>query len=103
MRSSGCTSGTRWTCWRRLKEGYQKTGLLTRDSAFMMIELIEGKQAIGIARYRPLGLPDEDLPVPEIGFAIASKVHEARGTRRKQRSFWCGTFTTARRRSASWR
>ena len=62
-----------------LKEGYEKTGLLTRDSAFMIIELIEGKQAIGIVRYRPLGLPDEDLPVPEIGFAIAQQGERGKG------------------------
>jgi len=62
-----------------LKEGYEKTGLLTRDSAFMMVELVEGKRAIGVVRYRPLGLPDEDLPVPEIGFAIAEESARGKG------------------------
>jgi len=62
-----------------LKEGYEKTGLLSRDSAIMIVELVENKQAIGVVRHRPLGLPDEDLPVPEIGFAIAEAGARGKG------------------------
>ena len=62
-----------------------------------MIEVIEGKQAIGIARYRPLGLPDEDLPVPEIGFAIAEQGARGRGTRRETWSRAYDSTPTERR------
>jgi RimJ/RimL family protein N-acetyltransferase len=62
-----------------LKEGYQKNGLLGRDSGFMIVELIEGELPIGIVRYVPLGLPDEDLPVPEVGFAIAEEGSRGKG------------------------
>jgi RimJ/RimL family protein N-acetyltransferase len=62
-----------------MKEGYRKTGLLGPDSAILIIEQAEGKRPIGVVRYRPLGLPDEDLPVPEIGFAIAEEVARGKG------------------------
>jgi RimJ/RimL family protein N-acetyltransferase len=53
-----------------LREAFQKTGLLTRESGFLLIETIEEQQPVGYVRYTMLGLPDADLPYPEVGFGI---------------------------------
>jgi RimJ/RimL family protein N-acetyltransferase len=62
-----------------LREGYEKTRLLTRDSAFLIIEITDDKRSIGVVRYRPLPLPDQDLPVPEIGFAVTDASARRKG------------------------
>ncbi len=62
-----------------LKEAYRKTGLLSRDSAVLIIEVVDGKRPIGIVRYRPLPFPDTDLPVPEVGFAVADPRARGKG------------------------
>jgi [ribosomal protein S5]-alanine N-acetyltransferase len=66
-----------------LKEAYKKSGLLTHDAAFLIIETLDDKRAIGVVRYRPLALPEHDLPVPEIGFAIADKAARGHGYARE--------------------
>jgi RimJ/RimL family protein N-acetyltransferase len=53
-----------------LREAFQRTGLLQRESGLLLIETIEGQQAVGYVRYTMLGLPDADLPYPEVGFGI---------------------------------
>jgi RimJ/RimL family protein N-acetyltransferase len=63
----------------RLKETYQKTGLFSRDKACLVIETVEGKRPIGIVTYGPLAFPDQDLPVPEIGFSVADAAARGKG------------------------
>jgi aminoglycoside 6'-N-acetyltransferase len=53
-----------------LREAYQKTGLLSRDSGFLLIETRQDQRVIGFVRYTLLQVPDADLPHPEIGFGI---------------------------------
>lgn len=53
-----------------LREAFQKTGLLRRESGMLLIETAKDGQAVGYVRYTMLALPDADLPYPEIGFGI---------------------------------
>jgi aminoglycoside 6'-N-acetyltransferase len=53
-----------------LREAYQQTGLLKRDSGILLIETVEDQQIVGYVRYTMLACPDADLPYPEIGFGI---------------------------------
>jgi aminoglycoside 6'-N-acetyltransferase len=59
-----------------LRMVYQQTGLLKRDSGFLLIETSEDHQVIGFVRYTLIPFPDGDLPHPEIGFGIpVASVH----------------------------
>jgi RimJ/RimL family protein N-acetyltransferase len=53
-----------------LRKAYQQTGLLSRESGLLLIENLEGQQAIGYVRYTLTALPDADYPHPEVGFGI---------------------------------
>jgi aminoglycoside 6'-N-acetyltransferase len=53
-----------------LREAFQHTGLLRRESGFLLIETTKDQQVVGYVRYTMLNLPDADLPYPEIGFGI---------------------------------
>jgi RimJ/RimL family protein N-acetyltransferase len=53
-----------------LREAYQQTGLLKRESGLLLVETIKDEQVIGYVRYTLLHVPDADLPHPEIGFGI---------------------------------
>jgi RimJ/RimL family protein N-acetyltransferase len=53
-----------------LREAFQETGLLRREGGFLLIETVEEQQVVGYVRYTVLGLPDADLPYPEVGFGI---------------------------------
>ena len=53
-----------------LREAYQQTGLLKRESGFLVIETLDDQQVIGYVRYTMLRFPDADQPYPEIGFGI---------------------------------
>jgi RimJ/RimL family protein N-acetyltransferase len=53
-----------------LREAYQETGLLKRESGFLLIETMEDQRVVGFVRYSMLSLPDADLPHPEVGFGI---------------------------------
>jgi RimJ/RimL family protein N-acetyltransferase len=53
-----------------LREAYQQTGLLRRESGVLLIETTEDPQVVGYVRYTMLGFPDADLPYPEIGFGM---------------------------------
>lgn len=60
-----------------LRAAYQKSGLLGRESGFLLIEALETQKAVGFVRYTLLQFPDADCPYPEIGFGIPEI--EARG------------------------
>lgn len=60
-----------------LKQAYQKTALLQRESGMLLIETLQIQQVIGYVRYTLIPFPDSDHPQPEIGFGIAEP--EARG------------------------
>ena len=62
-----------------LKQAYQKTGLLQRDSGLLMIETREIQQVIGFVRYTLIPYPDSDHPHPEIGFGIAEPSARGQG------------------------
>lgn len=53
-----------------LREAYQQTGLLKRESGFLLIETIKDQAVVGYVRYTMLAFPDADMPFPEIGFGI---------------------------------
>lgn len=53
-----------------LHEAYHQTGLLRRESGFLLIETLAEQQVVGFVRYTLLNFPDADLPYPEIGFGI---------------------------------
>ncbi len=55
----------------QLRDAYRQNGLLSRQSAFLMIEKIADQKVIGFIRYTLLTFPDVDIPYPEIGFGIA--------------------------------
>jgi RimJ/RimL family protein N-acetyltransferase len=53
-----------------LREAFQQTGLLKRESGFLLIETIHDRRVIGFLRYSMLPIPDSDLPYPEVGFGV---------------------------------
>ncbi len=53
-----------------LRDAYQQTGLLRRESGFLMVETLQDGRPIGFVRYTLIPFPDADLPYPEIGFGI---------------------------------
>jgi RimJ/RimL family protein N-acetyltransferase len=62
-----------------LREAYQQTGLLKRDSGILLVETIGDRQVVGFVRYTMLSLPDADLPHPEIGFGIPEVAARGKG------------------------
>ena len=46
----------------RLREAYARTGLLSRESALLLIEPVGDSGAIGFVRYTLRAFPDEDCP-----------------------------------------
>jgi RimJ/RimL family protein N-acetyltransferase len=54
----------------QLREAYQQTGLLRRESGLLLIEIRGDPQVVGYVRYTMLPFSDADLPYPEIGFGI---------------------------------
>ena len=53
-----------------LRAAYEQTGLLSRDSALLLIETLKEGEVVGFVRYTLSTFPDADLPQPEIGFGI---------------------------------
>jgi RimJ/RimL family protein N-acetyltransferase len=53
-----------------LRQAYQQTRLLKRESGLLLVEKLEDQQVIGYVRYTMIPYPDGDLPQPEIGFGI---------------------------------
>jgi RimJ/RimL family protein N-acetyltransferase len=62
-----------------LCQAYQQTGLLTRDSALLLVETIQDQEAVGYVRYSQIPFPDADMPYPEIGFGIAHANDRGKG------------------------
>jgi aminoglycoside 6'-N-acetyltransferase len=62
-----------------LREAYRQTGLLKRESGFLLIEPVEDHRVAGFVRYTLIAFPDADLPYPEIGFGIPDVSARGRG------------------------
>lgn len=60
-----------------LRHAFQLTGLLKRESGFLLIETIQDQEVVGFVRYSLIPYPDADMPYPEIGFGIPKA--DARG------------------------
>ena len=54
-----------------LRAVYDENRLLTKESAFLLVEITETQQIIGYVRYTLSRFPDADIPHPEIGFGIS--------------------------------
>ncbi len=66
-----------------LREAFQQTGLLKRESGVLLIETTKDQRVVGYARYTMLELPDADLPYPEIGFGIPEVNAQGKGYARE--------------------
>ena len=64
---------------RALKEAYEKTKLLSRESVCLIIETVDGNRPVGIVRYTLHPMADPDMPTPEIGFVIADSASRGKG------------------------
>lgn len=53
-----------------LRQAYQQTALLKRESGLLLVETLAARQVVGFVRYTLTPYPDADLPCPEIGFGI---------------------------------
>jgi RimJ/RimL family protein N-acetyltransferase len=53
-----------------LRDAYRQTGLLKRESGFLLVETLDDQRVVGFVRYTLIPFPDSDLPQPEIGFGI---------------------------------
>jgi aminoglycoside 6'-N-acetyltransferase len=62
-----------------LREAYQQTKLLQRQSGVLLIEAVQDQQVVGYVSYTMLGFPDTDLPYPEIGFGVPEIDARGRG------------------------
>jgi RimJ/RimL family protein N-acetyltransferase len=62
-----------------LRQAYQQTGLLTRDSGFLLIEPVDDRRVVGFVRYTLMKFPDADFPHPEIGFGITEVSARGKG------------------------
>ena len=54
----------------QLRQAYQKTGLLSRESGFLLVETVPAGEVVGYVRYTLMSVPDVDTPHPEIGVGI---------------------------------
>ena len=62
-----------------LREAYQQTRLLKRESGMLIIETKKDRHMVGFVRYGMLRIPDADLPYPEIGFGIPEVAARGKG------------------------
>jgi RimJ/RimL family protein N-acetyltransferase len=62
-----------------LHEAYHQTGLLTRESGFLLIEALEEQRVVGFVRYTLVQFPDADFPYPEIGFGVPEASARGKG------------------------
>jgi RimJ/RimL family protein N-acetyltransferase len=62
-----------------LRQAYQQTGLLSRDSGLLLVETVQGQEVIGFVRYSMIPFPDADMPYPEIGFGIPKASARGKG------------------------
>ena len=63
----------------QLREIYQTTGLLKRESGLLLVETIATHEVIGFVRYTMIPFPDEDHPYPEIGFGLPETSARGKG------------------------
>jgi len=66
-----------------LRQVYHQTGLLKRESGFLLIESLEDQKVIGFVRYTLYPFPDADMPYPEIGFGIPDAGARGKGYTRE--------------------
>ena len=64
---------------RALREAYDKTGLLSRESGLLIVEAPPDGEPVGVVRYTLHPLADPDMPTPEIGFVIADPSARGKG------------------------
>ena len=62
-----------------LRQAYQQTGLLTRESGFLLMETVQDEEVIGYIRYTLVPYPDADNPFPEIGFGVPQARAQGKG------------------------
>lgn len=62
-----------------LRQAYQQTGLLRRESALLLIETIVDQEVVGFVRNSMIPFPDADMPHPEIGFGIPNASARGKG------------------------
>jgi RimJ/RimL family protein N-acetyltransferase len=62
-----------------LRQAYQKTGLLKRESGLLLVETLADHQVIGYVRYTLIPYPDADAPCPEIGFGVPAASAQGKG------------------------
>ena len=62
-----------------LRQAFQQMGLLSRESAMLLIETKHDGQVIGFVRYTLLPVPDADMPYPEIGFGLPETQAQGQG------------------------
>jgi len=66
-----------------LRDVYKQTGLLKRDSGFLIIETTEDHKTVGFVRYTLLRFPDADIAYPEIGVGVPEKTDRGKGYARE--------------------
>jgi diamine N-acetyltransferase len=62
-----------------LRQAYQQSGLLGRESGVLLIETLADQQIVGFVRYTLISFPDSDMPYPEIGFGIPATSARGKG------------------------
>ncbi len=62
-----------------LREAYERTGLLGRESGMLLVETLDDQEVVGYVRYTLLRLPDADVPYPEIGYGIPEAQAQGKG------------------------
>lgn len=62
-----------------LRQAYQQSGLLGRESGVLLIESLADQQVVGFVRYTLISFPDSDMPYPEIGFGIPAASARGKG------------------------
>jgi len=62
-----------------LRQAFQKTGLLSRESGWFLIETCEDQRVVGFVRYTLIPFPDSDAPQPEIGFGLPDFPAQGKG------------------------
>ncbi len=64
---------------RLLAGQYAQNGLLSRDGAFLIVELAQEHLPIGFVRYSSSHFPDPDVPGIDIGYGIAEPSYRGKG------------------------
>jgi len=66
-----------------LRQAYDRTKLLSRESGFLLIETAADRRVVGFVRYTLIKFPDADFPHPEIGFGITDLQMRKKGLARE--------------------